>query len=107
MCASEVSDIEHSLWQEYQDDGLEVWGIASQEPADTVERYVDNLGLTFPILLDEDGSLIETYRQVAAFPSTAYPQDWLVGTDGIIIYVNNSFELDAIVSAVENELNGG
>ena len=84
-----------------------VWGIASQEPSDTVESYVDNLGLTYPILLDEDGGVNATYQQTAAFPSAAYPQDWLIGTDGVIIYVNNGFEVDAIITAIEQELDGG
>lgn len=84
-----------------------VWGIASSEPETVVQGYVDTLGLTFPILLDEDSSVIETYAQQSAFPSAAYPQDWIIGTDGVVIYVNNGFELDAIVSAIENELEGG
>ena len=95
------------MWQEYKADGVVVWAIASREPADQVERYTDQLGVTYPVLLDDDGSVLEVYRQQAAFPSAAYPQDWLVGTDGVIIYVNNGFELDAIISAIENELDGG
>ena len=86
---------------------MEVWAIASREDADTVQAYVDVLGLTFPVLLDSESKVGEQYTQASAFPSAAYPQDWLVGTDGTVVYVNNSFEVDAVVTAIENELDGG
>jgi hypothetical protein len=39
-----------------------------------------------------------------AFPSAAFPQDWVIGTDGTIVYGNNGFELDAMITAIEGEL---
>lgn len=81
-----------------------VWGIASMEPAETVATFVEQYGITFPVLLDEDGSVNATYAQVMAFPSAAYPQDWVIGTDGTVVYMNNGFEPDAMITAIENEL---
>ena len=81
-----------------------VWGIATHEPEDTVRRYTEELGLTFPILLDVDGSVHTQYDQQFPFPTGAYPQDWVVGTDGVILYVNNTFEVDEILAVIEGEL---
>ena len=106
MCPSEVSDIEHSVWRAYQDDDVVVWGIASSEVDEVVARFADTLGLTFPILLDRDGSINERYAQQQAFPSAAYPQDWVIGTDGVVVYSNNAFDLDAMRAAIEAELGG-
>jgi len=86
---------------------VEVWAIASGEEADTVQGYVDVLGPTFPVLMDTNGKVHEEYSQSSAFPSAAYPQDWVIGTDGKVVYVNNSFEVDAVVTAIDNELDGG
>ena len=83
-----------------------VWGIASQDQAQDVREFVDRFGLTFPILLDPDGTVNQRYAQEMAFPSSAYPQDWVIGTDGAIAYGSNSFELDAMVTAIEDELRG-
>ncbi|MFT4979606.1 MAG: peroxiredoxin [Myxococcota bacterium] len=69
-----------------------------------VSRYVDALGLSFPILLDEDGSINQAYAQQMAFPTAAYPQDWVIGTDGVVVYANNRFELTELVTAIEREL---
>ena len=104
MCPSEVSDIEHSLWQAYREQGVRVWGIASREPQNVVQTLDEQYGLTFPILLDESGEVNQLYRQDPAFPSAAYPQDWVIGVDGRIVYVNNGFELDAMQTAIDGEL---
>ena len=85
--------------------GVEVWGIASQESSNTIQTFVDQLDLSFPILLDTNGDVNHLYQQLPAFPSAAYPQDWVIGTDGTVVYVNNGFELDAIQTAIDNELN--
>jgi len=83
---------------------VRVWGIASQEPRESVQTFVDQYGITFPVLLDEDGSLLGLYRQDSAFPSAAYPQDWVIDSDGLVVYVNNGFELDAMVTVLEDDL---
>ncbi len=96
-----------SLFQRYQSQGLVVWGVASRENEETLRRFRDAYGVTFPILVDADGSVGEVYRQLSAFPSAAYPQDWIIGTDGQVAYLNNGFELEAMTAVVERELAGG
>ncbi len=81
-----------------------VFGIASNETDATVRDFAERSGLTYPILLDRDGSVNRLYAQEMAFPSAAYPQDWVVGTDGVVVYANNGFEHDAMVTALDNEL---
>lgn len=96
-----------SLYQRYADQGVEVWGIASFESTETLTRFRDAYGITFPILVDADGAVSDVYNQLMAFPSAAYPQDWIVGTDGRVVYVNNAFELSEMVTVIEAELAGG
>jgi peroxiredoxin len=85
---------------------VRVWGISSRESRAAVQRFADQYGLTFPILVDDDGSVSNTYHQDQAFPSAAYPQDWIVNSEGTIVYVNNGFELDAMITAIEDDLGG-
>jgi peroxiredoxin len=92
------------MWRTWRDRGVRVWGIASQEDRAVVQLFADQYGLTFPILLDQNGQVNRAYHQDVAFPSAAYPQDWVIGTDGRIAYVNNGFELDAMETVLENEL---
>jgi hypothetical protein len=40
----------------------------------------------------------------SAFPSAAFPQDWIVGPDGRIVYENNGFEPDEMRYVLEQTL---
>jgi len=104
VCSSEVSDVEHSIWQAYQDRGVVVWGVASEEESEVLRSYADAFGLTFPVLVDSDGAVSDIYSQRSAFATAAYPQDWIIGREGDVVYMNNGFELDAMVSVLESEL---
>jgi peroxiredoxin len=75
---------------------VRVWGIASDDSEAVLSRFRDTLGITFPILYDETGEVHAQWLQDAAFPSAAYPQDWLVDPNGVIAYANNAYEPDEI-----------
>lgn len=92
------------LWEQYRDQGVQVWGIATREPGERVRPYVEALGVDFPILLDETGEVDRLYDLEFAFPTGAYPQDFVVGTDGRIVYASNEPDTEAIERAVVSEL---
>jgi peroxiredoxin len=93
-----------TIWREYQELGVRVWGVASNEPIHVLENFRDQLGITFPILNDEDGSVFAQYSMTMGLPTAAYPQDWIVGVDGSIAYINNHYEPAIMVSVLESEL---
>ncbi len=90
----------------YADDGLVVWAIADQEHDDGAQlrTFVEYLGLEMPVLWDQGGAVHSLYPIEQAFPSAAYPQQWLVGTDGNIAYVANELDHDALTAAIDREL---
>ena len=81
-----------------------VWAIADQDTVQALEQFRDFFDVGIPILPDEDGLVHADYTQTSAYSSAAYPQEWLVGTDGNIAYVANALEYDALVAAIEGEL---
>lgn len=95
------------MWEAHQAEGAVVWGIASRENPDQVRAWADALGLTFPILMDNDGAVDALYDLEFAFPTGAYPQDFVVGTDGRIVYASNEPDVEAIEAVVLSELAGG
>ena len=66
-----------------ENSGIVVLGINYNEPANIIRRFVQERGITFPILLDADGKLAERF-QVFGFPTT-----YFIDRDGILrgIYV--------------------
>lgn len=106
MCPSEVSDIDDNVWARYRDAGVVVWAIASDDPEDAVRAFADALALELPLLLDEGGAVKASYPQTMAFPTAAFPQLWVVGTDGRVAYVANEYEAGELTAVLEAELAG-
>lgn len=81
-----------------------MWAVSTREDADRVGDWADFYGIDLPILLDTDGSVSALYQGTMAFPTAAYPQQWLIGTDGVIEYYSNEYEHDALTTIIEREL---
>jgi len=74
-CHAEMPALER-LHRELASQGLVIVGVNVREKKDTVRRYATELGLTFPLVLDPDGTINARYG-VVGLPAT-----FLVGRDG-------------------------
>ena len=81
-----------------------VWGIASADPVGALERFRDELHITFPILVDTGGTVQDAYAQEWAFETTRYPNDWIVGADGTVRYKSNTWDAGEMIEIIEEEL---
>ena len=71
-CREEMPAIEQ-VYRQYKDEGLEVLAGNStfQDDEQAAAAFVQELGLTFPILLDRDGAVSRRYR-LQALPTTFF-----------------------------------
>jgi len=71
-CRAEMPAIE-KVYNEYKDDGLVVLAVnmTYQDTFSNIAPFVDEYGLTFPILLDETGSVGKDY-QLRSLPSSFF-----------------------------------
>lgn len=76
-CRDEIPDIE-AVYQARRDDGFVVLGVNSHETRGAIQPFVEELGVSYPILIDETGRVEKTYRPVGL------PMSVLVDQDGII-----------------------
>jgi peroxiredoxin len=58
--------------------GLEILAVNVAQDRDTVQRFVEPLGIRYPVLLDPEGATARTYG-VQALPIT-----WLLDRHGIV-----------------------
>ena len=76
-CRAEMPALEH-VWNDYRNQGLVVLAVNQGETAARVGAFVEELGLTFPVLLDREGAVGARYQL------RAYPTTFFVGRDGVV-----------------------
>jgi peroxiredoxin len=77
-CRAEMPQME-KLHREFKDQGLEIIAVNFREDKQTVRKFVAELGLTFRILLDPDGSVSNEYG------AWSLPLSYFVDRKGIFI----------------------
>jgi peroxiredoxin len=86
-CLTAMPHLE-ALYEKYKDQGFVVLGVAIDGP-DTfaqVRTEVRKLGVTFPILLDQETRVVALYN-----PKTSAPYSVLIGRDGHVITTKEGY----------------
>jgi len=76
-CRAEIPDIEEA-YQARQDDGFVVLGVNVEEPRESVAPFVEAMGMTYPVLLDEGGQVLKMYRAIGLPISVILDQDGVI-----------------------------
>jgi thiol-disulfide isomerase/thioredoxin len=72
--------VEMPILQQANEQGrLVILAVNAAEPADTVNTFMEDLGLTFPSVLDADSAIVDLYG-VRVFPTTVF-----VDENGIVL----------------------
>ena len=78
-----------------------VLGVNGQEPRETVEPFVKAQGMTYPILLDEQGTVASEYRVIGM------PMSLLVDREGVIQTRHVGFlsadHLDRLLAGIDSQ----
>jgi len=69
-CREEMPALQ-AVYQDKQSENLVVLAVDIQEDSDTVSRFVQKLGLTFPIAMDTEGEVTEAYG-IDSIPSSFF-----------------------------------
>ena len=79
-CRAETPALEKS-YEQYKDSGVVILGVnlTNQDVISEVESFIQEFGLTYPILLDRDGSISNSLYQIRGLPTTFF-----VNREGII-----------------------
>ena len=77
-CRTEMPAMQE-LAERYADDGLRIVGVDVGEGTDSVREFVNEVGVTYPIVMDFDSSIFARYS-----PLFGVPRHYFVGRDGTI-----------------------
>ena len=76
-CRAEIPDFEQ-VYGKHKDKGFMILGLNQQESPGVIEPFAEELGMTYPVLLDEQGQVMSEYR-ILGLPTSV-----LVDRDGVI-----------------------
>jgi peroxiredoxin len=105
VCGGQLPDVEERFWQAYRGRGLMVVALNAHDGLDRigeVDQYVENLGLSFTLGLEQT----DTYRRLTrnfAGPNP-FPVDVIVGRDGRIEYIAREYDPQAMIETIERLL---
>ena len=77
-CRFEMPSME-TLYQRFKAKGLVIVAVNLQEDRNSVQRFVDEYGLSFPVLLDTTGRVGATYG------ARSIPTTYIVDRDGFVL----------------------
>jgi peroxiredoxin len=76
-CKAEMPTIDQ-YYQAHRDDGFVVLAVNSQEKADSVNSFIQDSGFTFPVLLDDQATVMDQYNVLGL------PTSFIISRDGTI-----------------------
>lgn len=66
VCIKEMPHIENEVWNEWKDDGLIVIGVDRDEPLETVLKFKEKTGVTYPLALDPGAEIFKKFAEEKA-----------------------------------------
>jgi len=96
-----LPDIDQSIWIPYQDDDLLVVGIHPGDDPDLLLDFVEQTGLSFPLVQDQGTRQLLSFPPGVGYP---YPRDVIVGKDGVVRSIKNSFDVIEARTLIEELL---
>ncbi len=93
--------MEKEIWQKYREKGLSVFGVNAgeeDEPAKKAQGFVTQHDLTYPVLLDAEDELSQTYS-IQAFPTIV-----LIDRKGVVRYMQSGFDHETVEKTLEKLL---
>lgn len=88
VCRKEMPFIEDEIWLPGKKDGLVVIGIDRDEPLETVLKFGRDIGVTYPLALDDDADIFGLFAEKAA----GVTRNVIIDRTGKIIFLTRLFE---------------
>ena len=105
VCSPELSDMETTLWLNFNQENVQMVGISNTNNQNTISNFIQENSLTFPILYDsgssggvQGGDIYDLYYMPN--DGSPYPRDFIIDQDGVIAYANNEIDTEWMLSVI-------
>ena len=88
VCRKEMPYIENDIWQKLKGDDFIVIGMDYKESPETVNKFAKDMKITYPLGIDEEGSIFHQYAQEGA----GVTRNIIINKNGEIIALTRLFK---------------
>ena len=103
VCRTEMPFIEKEIWQEKRSSGLVVIGIDRDEPMDKVQKFKEDIRVSYPLALDPGAEIFGLYAQKEA----GVTRNVIIDRTGKIVFLTRLFdrnEFDRMKNVIFEEI---
>lgn len=91
VCRKEMPHIEADIWQKHKDNpNFALYGIDLDEPRETIEKFAEQIPVTYPLLLDPNGKIFYSYAEKGA----GVTRNVIIDKTGKIVYMTRLYKED-------------
>ena len=102
--------METAIWQNFYSNEVQLVGIANTNNENLISNFVEENGLSFPILYDsgssggvQGGDTYDLYYMPN--DGSPYPRDFVIDQNGIIAYANNEIDTEWMLTVIYDLIN--
>jgi len=99
--------METAIWQNFNQEEVMLVGISNTNNQSIISDFVEENGLTFPILYDsgssggvQGGDTYDLYYMPN--DGSPYPRDFVIDQEGLIVYANNEIDTEWMLYEINN-----
>ncbi len=89
-CKAEMPDLQN-VYMKYRDQGVVILAINKEEDLATVEQFATQMGLSFPIIANEDGDISRQYGALGL------PTTYFINSDGTVALLRKGVMDEAFI----------
>ena len=97
VCRQEMPHIEEKIWQELSCEQLMVIGVDRDEPLETVQKFADDMNITYPMALDPGADIFGLF----ADKNSGVTRNVIIDKNGTIVHLTRLFEMNEFLEMVE------
>ena len=88
VCRQEMPHLEKDVWRSYRERGVVLIGVDRDEPLETVLKFQDDIGTTYPLALDPGANIFGLF----ADKNAGVTRNVVIDQDGRIVFLTRLFE---------------
>jgi peroxiredoxin len=104
VCIKEMPHLEKEVWQRFKNDDFILIAVDLKEKKSKILPFVEKTGITYPVAMDKDGSIFDSFT----YPKAGVTRNIVIDRNGKIIYLTRLFEkkeFNAMIKRIEKEIN--